>query len=251
MESDAMHHLLPFLQLAIRALNELRLRAHRVVIPRPRERPPELRNLPRRLIDGDNVPTLHLLLPQRLDHLRPQVVHRLHLRRLQRQLPGLRRRTGHRRAVDLDLHDLALDHFGFLLDPHPDGLPERLHEGLGLGHLEGEELAAGEHGEGGLEAEGLGHAHGDGGLAGAGLAGEEDGAAGYLAVPDHLEDDAGGLAGGGLADHALGDGAGLEGGVEAQATDVGVGADALDSGQVPGLRQLHLRHGNRETRARV
>lgn len=60
-------------------------------------------------------------------------------------------------------------------------------------------------------AKGLGEAHGDGSLAGAGLAGEEDGTAGNLAVFDHLEDDAGGLAGGGLADHAFGDGAGFEG----------------------------------------
>lgn len=218
------------------------LRPHGVEIPRPRERPPELRDLSRSLINGDDVTAAHLLLPERLNHLRAQVVHGLHLRRLERELAGLGGGAGDGGAVDLDLDDFPFDDLSLLLDADAYGLAEGLGEGLGLGHLEGEELAAGDHGEGGFEAEGLGHAHGDGGLAGAGLAGEEDGAAGDLAVADHLEDDTGGLAGGGLADHALGDDAGLQGGVEAQAADVGVGAYALYAGQVTGLRQLQLRH---------
>ena len=74
--------------------------------------------------------------------------------------------------------------------------------------------------------------HGDGGLASAGLAGDEDGTAGDPAVPDHLENNAGRLARVRLADHALRDGAGLKGVIEAEATDVRVGADALDARDV-------------------
>ncbi|KAK3034556.1 hypothetical protein RJ639_033802, partial [Escallonia herrerae] len=66
-------------------------------------------------------------------------------------------------------------------------------------------------------ADGLGHAHGDGGLASAGLALKKDGPARDLAVLDHLNDDTGGLAGQGMANHTHGDGAGHEGGVEVQA----------------------------------
>lgn len=237
-----MHHLLPFLELPIGTLHELHLRPHSIKIPRPRKRPSKLRDLPGRLIDGDHVAAGHFLLPQLLNHLRPQVIHSLHLRRLQRQLPRLRRGTGHRRPIDLDLNDLALDDLGLLLDPHADGLAERLGEGFGLRHLEGEELAAGDHRERGLEAEGLRHAHGDGGLAGSRLAGDEDGAAGDLAVFYHLEDDSGCLAGGGLADHAFGDVSGLQGGVEAEAADVRVGANALYTCQVAALGEFQLRH---------
>jgi len=110
----------------------------------------------------------------------------------------------------MDLDDLSLDDLGLLLYAHADGLTEGLGERLGLGHLEGEDFAGCDHGEGGFEAEGLGHAHGDGGLAGARLAGEEDRTAGNLSVFNHAEDDSGGLASGGLTNHALGDGARLE-----------------------------------------
>ena len=99
-----------------------------------------------------------------------------------------------------------------------------------------------DHGKGGFEAEGLGHAHGDGGLAGAGLAGEEDRAAGDLAIFNHLEDHAGGLAGGSLADHAVRDGAWLQGGVKAKAANMGVRAHALNAGRVAALREFQLRH---------
>ena len=51
-----------------------------------------------------------------------------------------------------------------------------------------------------------------------------------------LENDTGGLAGAALADHTLADLASLEGIVEAQPTNVRVGADALDAGEIFDLR---------------
>uniref|UniRef100_A0A7C9D3G4 Uncharacterized protein n=1 Tax=Opuntia streptacantha TaxID=393608 RepID=A0A7C9D3G4_OPUST len=122
-----MNNLLPLLQLPFRALHKLSMRPHGVEIPRPRKRPPKLGNLPRSLIDGNNIPTLHLLLPQSFNHLSPKVINRLHIRRLQRQLPRLRRTSGHRRAVNLDLHHLAFNHLGLLLDSHTNCSTKCLH----------------------------------------------------------------------------------------------------------------------------
>ena len=66
----------------------------------------------------------------------------------------------------------------------------------------------------------------NGRLAGAGFAGEQNGAAGNLALPDHLQDNAGGAAGLLLAHHALRLLPGLERIVQAEAADVRVRAYA-------------------------
>lgn len=131
-----MHHLLPLLELALRALHELGRGAHGVVVAGPGEGAPEDGDPAGGLVDGDHVPGLHLLLGEGLDHLLAQVVDGLHLRGLERQLPRLapRRGTG-RWAVDLNLHHLALDDLGLLLDAHTDGAAEGLRQRLGFVHL--------------------------------------------------------------------------------------------------------------------
>ncbi|KAJ0488006.1 hypothetical protein HanRHA438_Chr12g0533921 [Helianthus annuus] len=124
MKCNAMHHFFPLLQLAIWTLYELRLRPHCIIISRPRKRPPEFRYLPRSLIDCNHIATLNLILTQCFDHLRPKIIHRLHLRRLQSQLPGFRCRSGHRWTVDLDFNNFPFDHFGLLFDPYTNSLPK-------------------------------------------------------------------------------------------------------------------------------
>lgn len=96
-------------------------------------------------------------------------------------------------ALDADLDDLTADDLALLADLDADGAAEGLSERLGLAHLEGEDLAGGDLGEGSVLSEGLGDAHGDGRLAGTGLTGEQHDTAGNLTVLDHAGDDAGGL----------------------------------------------------------
>lgn len=55
MQTDSVHHLLSLLQLSLGALNELGLRPHRVVVPRSGEGSSKLRDLPCRLVNGDDV----------------------------------------------------------------------------------------------------------------------------------------------------------------------------------------------------
>mmetsp|Transcript_13014 Transcript_13014/g.50886 ORF Transcript_13014/g.50886 Transcript_13014/m.50886 type:complete len:477 (-) Transcript_13014:125-1555(-) len=238
-QGDDVDNLLSLLKLALGALHEFGLRAHGVVVAAPGERPAQLGDPAAHLIDRDDVAGADLLLVQGLDHLLPEVVHRLHLRRLQRELAHLRRRAGRRRPVDLDLDNLALDDLRLLLDLDADRLAERLGQGLGLGHLHREDLRAGHHGEGRLLAEGFGHAHRDGGLAGAGLSREEDSAAGDLTVADHLQDHARSFTRVDLAHHSLRHLPGLERIVETETADVAVRADALDAREIFDLRHLH------------
>ncbi|TLS23539.1 uncharacterized protein PpBr36_06301 [Pyricularia pennisetigena] len=75
--------------------------------------------------------------------------------------------------------------------------------GLGLGHLEREDLRGGKCCKRYVGTQGLSHSHGNGCLARAWWAGDEDGASGNLALLDHLEHDGGGLARFGLAYKAL------------------------------------------------
>ena len=55
-----MHHLLAFLQLALRTLDEARLRRGGVVVARARERPTQLGDLASGLVDGYDVSGLGL-----------------------------------------------------------------------------------------------------------------------------------------------------------------------------------------------
>ncbi len=89
MQGDRMHDLLPLLQLPLGALHEPPLAPHGVVVRGPRERPPELGDLPARLVDRDDVPRVDFLLGEGLDHLGPQVVEGLHLGGLEGDFPGL------------------------------------------------------------------------------------------------------------------------------------------------------------------
>ena len=205
----------------------------------------------RRLVDRDHVARRALLLGQRVDHLLAEIVHRLHLGRLQRQLARLAGARGGAcgRAVDLDLDHLALDNLRLLLDAHADRPAERLRERLSLVHLQRKDLGRGNGGEGRVGAERLRHAHGDGGLARTRLARDQDRAARDPTVTDHLQDHAGCLARVRLPDHTLRDGARLERVVEAETANVRVRTDALDAGDVLHLLHLHRarvrRHGSR------
>ena len=75
-------------------------------------------------------------------------------------------------------------------------------------------------------------------LTGARLAGDEDGAAGDLALLYHLQDESGGAAGHLLAHHALRAGPRLQRIVQAQAADVRVGADPLQPRDLAHLGHL-------------
>ena len=136
-EAHVVHDLLSLLQLALGALDEARRGAHGVVVPRSAEGPPELGNLPRRLVDRYDVARRDLLLRQGVDHLRAQVVDRLHVRRAERQPPLLLHPflllvAGGEGRVDLYLDDLALHDLRLLEDLDADALPQGLRQRLGL-----------------------------------------------------------------------------------------------------------------------
>mmetsp|Transcript_97037 Transcript_97037/g.274490 ORF Transcript_97037/g.274490 Transcript_97037/m.274490 type:complete len:428 (-) Transcript_97037:7-1290(-) len=250
MQVHRVHHLFPLLQLTLRALHEARLRPHRIVVAGSGEGATEQRNLPRRLVDCDDVTCLDALFLYRFYHLLAQVVHGFHLCCLQRHLSE----SGSlpvRRALDLDLHHLALDQLGFLPDPHPDRSPESLRQGLRLAHLQGEDLRASQAREGCVLSQRLRHAHGDRGLAGPRLAGDEDRPPGDFALLDHGEDDACRPPRAVLPHHALGDHACVQGVVQAEAPDVRVGPDPLQAVDISDLRDLLGvcgRHGLRRRR---
>ena len=133
------------------------------------------------------------------------------------------------RALDVDLDDLGLDDLALLADAHADAAAEGLGQRLGLGHLHREDLAAGDHGEGRLGAERVGHAHRDGRLARARGACEQNAAASDLALLDHLDDNTGGAASLALANHTLALLSRGESVIETKAANVGVRTDALNS----------------------
>ena len=88
-EKKEAHHvddLLALLELALRALNELRVRAHGVVVARAVERAPKDGDASGRLVNSNHVARLALLLGQAVNHLLAEVVHSLHLRRLECEL---------------------------------------------------------------------------------------------------------------------------------------------------------------------
>ena len=60
------HHFLAFLQLPLRALDEPRLRPHGVVVSGARERPAQLGDLARGLVDRHHVPGSHLRTKQKM-----------------------------------------------------------------------------------------------------------------------------------------------------------------------------------------
>mmetsp|Transcript_43163 Transcript_43163/g.115447 ORF Transcript_43163/g.115447 Transcript_43163/m.115447 type:complete len:210 (-) Transcript_43163:78-707(-) len=197
-----MHDLLALLQLPLGALHELGRRPHGVEVARAGEAPPQLADLAAGLVDGDDVARLHLLLLQPLDHLGAQVVDGLHLRRLERQLAPLLP-APRRGLVDLHLHHLALDDLRLLLDAHADGPPERLRERLRARHLERVDLRAREHGEGGVGAQRLRHAHGDGRLARAWLTSNEQSPSSNFPFLDNSQHDTGRPSCVYLANHTL------------------------------------------------
>ncbi|KAJ6441961.1 LOW QUALITY PROTEIN: Central kinetochore subunit CHL4 [Purpureocillium lavendulum] len=268
-QGDGVDHLLALLELAVGALEELGVDAHGVVIAGAGVRPTELGDLTRRLVNGDDVAGHDALLGHGVDHLAAHVVDGLHVGRLDGQLALLG--AARDAPVDLYLDDFAFHNLALLLDSDADGLAEGLREGLGLGHFEGEDLGGRERGEGDVGAEGLRHAHGDGSLSGAeemsaqtrsrwgrfdvprhgsrgfaacspGGSGNEHGAASNLAILDHLQNDGGSLARLLLADEALRRGARLEaGGIDAEATDVRMRGDEVQTAEVLGLGHGHQR----------
>jgi hypothetical protein len=139
-------------------------------------------------------------------------------------------------AVDLYLHNLALDNLALLGYSHADGFAEGLCESLGLGHLERKDFRRGEHGEGHIGPQRLRHAHGDGRLARARRARDEDGAACNLAVLRHLEDDRRRLPRLLLPDEPLRRRLRLERvGLDAEAADVRVRRDEVEPAQLLAL----------------
>ena len=82
-------NLFPLLQFALRALDEFGLRPHGVVVSGARERSAQTRYFAGGFVDGDDVAGDDFLFGQAFDHLLPEIVDRLHLRRFQRQFTHL------------------------------------------------------------------------------------------------------------------------------------------------------------------
>lgn len=89
MQSDCVHYFLPLLQLPFWTLDKTSLRSHIIEVATSRERSAELRYLPRRFVNSNDVPCHYLLLLNSLNHLLTQIVHSLHLSCLQSYLPCL------------------------------------------------------------------------------------------------------------------------------------------------------------------
>mmetsp|Transcript_42728 Transcript_42728/g.106338 ORF Transcript_42728/g.106338 Transcript_42728/m.106338 type:complete len:379 (-) Transcript_42728:89-1225(-) len=245
MQRDDMHHLLALLQLSLRALHELGIRPHGIIVAGPGEGASKDRDASGRLVNRDHVPCLRLLFGERVDHLLAQIIYRLHLRRLQGQLARLSTGGSSRgRPVDLNLDDFPLDDLCLLLDAHANRPAERLCERLCLVHLQREDLGRGDRGERSVRAESLRHAHCDGSLPRTRLPRDEDRPPGDVPFLDHAEDDARCLPCVRLPDHPLGDHARLERVIEPKAADVRVRADPLDARDVLHLLHLHSGRGH-------
>ena len=78
-QADDVDDFAALLQLSIRALHELGVGAHGVVVARAGVRPAELADLSRRLVDGDDVAGHYFFFRHRVDHLRAHVVDCLHV----------------------------------------------------------------------------------------------------------------------------------------------------------------------------
>nr|POF17610.1 hypothetical protein CFP56_13024 [Quercus suber] len=187
-ERHGVHRLPSHLQLAVRALDELRVRAHGVVVTAAGVASAQLGDAPARLVDRDDVARHDFLLGHAIDHARPHVVQGLHVGRLERELPALV--VPRHRPVDLDLHHLALDDLAFLAYPHPDALSERLFQRLRLAHLQAEDLRGRQHREGHIIAKPFAHADRDRRLARAGRARDEHRPSRDLTLLDHLQNHA-------------------------------------------------------------
>lgn len=84
-----MHNLLPLLQLALGAADELGVRTDGVVVAGAPDGAAELGDLAGGLVEGDDVAALHLLPGERLDHLAAELVDGLHVGGLEGEAPGL------------------------------------------------------------------------------------------------------------------------------------------------------------------
>ena len=113
-----MNNLLPLLYLTFRTLHKSSLWSKSIKISCLCKAPPYLRYPARCLIYGNDITRYDLLLLYRLDHLRAQLINRLHIRCLQRDLPALG--VVVRGFLNLDLQDLALDYLGLFLYSYAD-----------------------------------------------------------------------------------------------------------------------------------
>jgi hypothetical protein len=207
-QTDCVYHLAPLLKLAFGALHELGVDAHGIVVSRSCVGAAEFRDLARGLVDGDDVARHDLFFGHGIDHLGAHVVDGLHVGGFDGKLallvalhtlscsPSSMVSCTYPcdAAVDLDLDHLALDDLALFGYPHANRLAESLCERLRLGHLQREYLGRGEHGEGHVGAQRLGHAHCDGRLSCAWWPSNQDGAPSDLAFLCHSEDDCGSFA---------------------------------------------------------
>mmetsp|Transcript_261 Transcript_261/g.269 ORF Transcript_261/g.269 Transcript_261/m.269 type:complete len:269 (+) Transcript_261:385-1191(+) len=195
-------HLFAFLQFTLRTLNEACLRAHSIVISGPCKRSAQQRDLAGRLINCDDITRLDLFLLDGLNHLLPQVVHRLHLSGLQGHLAegcGL----AIRRSLNFDLDNLSLDDLGFFSYSYSNGSSESLREGFRLGHFQRENLRASQHCEWRVIAQSLCHAHSNGSLASSRLTSNEHCSSSNLLFLNHGQNHSSRTPSTVLPDHAL------------------------------------------------
>mmetsp|Transcript_63497 Transcript_63497/g.104886 ORF Transcript_63497/g.104886 Transcript_63497/m.104886 type:complete len:358 (+) Transcript_63497:961-2034(+) len=235
MQRDGVHDFFAFLQLPLGALHEPRIGAHRIKVLRPREGAAQFGDLATGLINGNDVPSSDFVFGQGLDHLLPQIVHRLHFGGLQNHAAGLSRGRIIGVccwALDLDLHDFALHNFRLFFNADTDRPAECLSQGLGLAHLQRKDLTAREHCERHVVAQGLCASHGDGSLTCSRGPCQQHGTPCNRPVPDHLHHDSRRTACGKLPHHPLAALLGLKHIVQAQATDVRVRSDSVDSGYI-------------------
>lgn len=134
MQCHSVYYLLPLLQLSLWTLYKSSLWTHIVKVTTSRKRSTQLWYLPWRLIYCYNIPCHYLLLLYRLYHLLPQVIHCLHLCRLQCYLPTLWPRL--QWLIYLYLHYLPLYYLCLLPYPNSYWLSKCLRQWLCLWHLQ-------------------------------------------------------------------------------------------------------------------
>merc|ERR1719318_151272 len=124
-QSDSVYHLLPLLKFSLWTLDKPRTSPRSVIIPGSCKTPSQSCDLAGRLVDGDHVPRLHLLLDHRLDHLVAQVVDSFHFCCLEGQLTHLSPSAGGW-SINLDFNNFSLNDLGLFADSHTNAFPERL-----------------------------------------------------------------------------------------------------------------------------
>merc|ERR1719370_1882716 len=236
-QSDSVNHLFPLLKFSLWTLDKPRASPRSVIIPGSCKTPSQSCDLAGRLVDGDHVPCLHLLLDHRLDHLVAQVVYSFHFCCLEGQLSHLSPSAGGR-SINLDFNNFPLNYLGLFADSHTNAFPERLSQCLCFTHFQGKYLRACHRSEGSVCAQGLCNTHGNCSFSCARCSSYQDSASGNFSFFDHLHNNASSPTRGCLTHHALRHRSWVKGVIKAETSDVTVGANPFDPCNFPDFSHL-------------